>query len=247
MMLNRLSTVIRPDLLLLALGALLASSCVSKARYDDATAELKYYQRLYQDLESYQGKLEAEQAALEGELDLYRDQGTPVEAGLTADIDRRMEELERMANRIGNVPGDVTVLTVEGGWGLRLPDAIVFRSGSSELSDDGRALLLRMAKEIAAEPHQRIWVRGHTDSDPVKRPETKAKYPLGNLQLSTARALTVASLLWTEGGLSQDKIAIAGLGPNEPLVRNDTAANKQKNRRVEIFVLESDKAPSSDG
>ena len=244
---TRLTTLIRPKALLLALGVVLSSSCVTQARYDDATAELKYYQRLYQDLESYQGKLEAEHAALESELAMYRESGAPIEAGLTADIDRRMEELERMADRIGGAPGDVTVLSVEGGWGLRLPDSIVFRSGSSEISADGRELLLRMAKEIGAQPYMRLWVRGHTDSDPVKRPETKQKYPLGNIQLSVDRALQVGDLLRTAGGLAEEKMVVAGFGPNQPLVPNTSPENKQKNRRVEIFILENESAASSDG
>lgn len=220
---------------LLPLAALL-SACVAKTRYDEATSQVQYYQRLYQDLEAFQGKLEAENARLEGELQLYRETGT-IEAGMTRAIDERMAELERMAGSLGAAPGDVTVLSVEGGYGLRLSDAILFESGSAEVLAEGRELLGRMAKEIAARPFQRVWVRGHTDSDPVKRAETVQRFPHGNLQLSAARAIEVAAVL-REAGIASERIVVAGFGPNDPVVPNDNADHKQRNRRVDIFVIE---------
>ena len=36
-----------------------------------------------------------------------------------------------------------------------------------------------LIEQIAAQPYQRIWVRGHTDTDPVKRPETVQRFPHG--------------------------------------------------------------------
>jgi chemotaxis protein MotB len=235
----RLSSVLLT--LALATGA---AGCVSKTRYDDANAELRYYQRLYQDLESYQGKLEAENTQLTGENELYRASG-PIEAGATADIDKRMEDLKALADRLGTgtAEGQVTVLNIDGGYGLRMPDTILFDSGSDAIRPTGRELLLRMAKEIQSRPHAQVWVRGHTDSDPVQKPETRQRFPYGNLQLSAARALEVAHLLETEG--SVDQIVIAGFGPSEPVVPNDSSSNKEKNRRVEIFVLDREPVTST--
>ncbi|MEO6431448.1 MAG: OmpA family protein, partial [Nitrosospira sp.] len=39
-------------------------------------------------------------------------------------------------------------------------------------------------------------------------------------------------------GVSSNRISIDGRGSREPLVANDTPANRAKNRRVEIFVAE---------
>lgn len=233
----------RPSSVLLALALVTgAASCVSKTRYDDANAELRYYQRLYQDLESYQGKLESENTQLEGELGIYRASG-PIEAGATADIDQRMSDLAALADRLGTASGDVTVLNIDGGYGLRMPDAILFDSGSDAIRPAGRDLLLRMAKEIQSRPHAQVWVRGHTDSDPVQKPETRARFPYGNLQLSAARSLAVAHLLETEGGV--DQIVIAGFGPSEPVAPNDSVQNKERNRRCEIFVLDREQASTN--
>ena len=89
-------------------------------------------------------------------------------------------------------------------------------------------------------------MRGHTDSDPVKKPGTVEKFPHGNVQLSAARALEVYAALRGMPGIDEKKIVVAGFGPNEPIEKNDSATNKQKNRRVEIFVIE-DEGRSSAG
>ena len=104
----------------------------------------------------------------------------------------------------------------------------------------GADLLQRMVAEIAQGTYDRIWVRGHTDSDPVSRPETLARFPGGNLELSVARANAVAAKL-VEFGIPKKSLAVAGFGPNEPIAPNNTPENKRKNRRVEIFVLDGDK------
>lgn len=56
-----------------------------------------------------------------------------------------------------------------------------------------------------------------------------------NIDLSVNRAKTVERFL-TEKGIRQDHISSKGEGWNEPLVPNDTEAQRQQNRRVEIQV-----------
>jgi len=221
----------------LLLAALLGSSaCVAQARYDESLAENRYYQKAYHDLEAAFGPLEAENARLKGELGIYQG-NVPLEAGVTKDIDERLERLRQITESVGTTPGDVTLLAVEGGYGVRVTDAVLFDSGSSEIKPEGRELLLKVAQQIALQPYQRIWVRGHTDTDPVKRPTTVERFPHGNLQLSAQRAIEVAALL-SSNGIRQERVVVAGFGSVEPVAPNDTSENKRKNRRVEIFVLE---------
>ena len=230
---------------LAAVGVLWSASCVSPARYEEALAEARYYQRTLQDLESFHGTCEARIALLEGEMAL-RD-GDPIEAGMTADIDERLAELGRIMEGIGKSPGDVEMLSVEGGYGMRLSDAVLFPSGSATLAEGGRALLLEMASEIRSRPYRRIWVRGHTDSDPIVKPETKKRFPRGNLELSSARAIEVAALLSAEGEIPTNKLVVAGFGSTEPVAANSSAENKRRNRRVEIFVIERDEPGQGGG
>jgi chemotaxis protein MotB len=230
----------RSGLALAALALLLGStSCISQAQYDEAVAERNLLMRENQDYRSYMGELEAKNEQLAGQLALFEGR-QEIEAGYTQDIDERMAELDRIASGIGAAPGDITIVPVEGGYGLRLKDSVLFDSGKSEVRAEGRALLIKTAKEIASRDFARIQVRGHTDNTPVKKPATLKRFPHGNLQLSTARAVEVAALLIAEGGIDSKRIIVAGFGANQPIASNDTAANKQLNRRVEIFVLEDE-------
>lgn len=233
-----MKNTLQTALLLALVPASLA--CVAQTRYDEALAEVKYFQRQYQDLASFHGQCEATIQGLKGELALYEGK-MPLEAVATREIDERLAHLKQLTEAIGTssgaAPGDVEFLAVDGGYGVRVTDAVLFDSGSDEIKPEGREILLKVAQQIAAQPYQRVWVRGHTDSDPVKRPGTVERFPHGNLQLSAARAVQVAALL-SANSVSQDRLVVAGFGPAEPVVPNTTAENKRRNRRVEIFVLE---------
>ena len=223
--------------LLVGAGAVLSSvSCVSQAAHEDSLSELRFYQRQYNDLESYQGQLEAENERLKGELALRA--GEPIEAAATKEIDARLAALAEIMARLGSTPGDVTVLSVEGGYGLRFSDAILFDSGSATLRPEGGSVLLEAAAEINNGSYTRVWVRGHTDADPVTRSATLARFPHGNLQLSAARAIEVAAFLAAQGGIPMDRLVVAGFGATDPVTSNSSPSDKAQNRRVEIFVIE---------
>jgi flagellar motor protein MotB len=218
-----------------------SSACVAQTRYDEALAEVKYFQRQYQDLSSFHGQLEAENERLRGELALR--EGTPIDSSVTRDIDERLERLKQLTESIGTTagaaPGDVEFLSVEGGYGVRVTDAVLFDSGSDQIKPEGREILNQVAQQITSQPYHRIWVRGHTDTDPVVKPETLERFPRGNLQLSAARSIEVAALL-QEQGVRPEKLVVAGFGPAESVAPNDSAENKRRNRRVEIFVIEDE-------
>jgi chemotaxis protein MotB len=71
------------------------------------------------------------------------------------------------------------------------------------------------------------------------KPATVEKFPHGNLQLSSARAVEVAAALIGTKRVEARDVTVAGFGPYEPLKPNDSAENKRLNRRVEIFVADS--------
>jgi len=236
-------TRIRAALLLSASTVLLAS-CVTQQRYDEALQEARYYQRMYQDLEPYAGELEAENSQLKGQLDLYASD-KPLDATFTKQVDDKLAELERIASGLGTAPGDVTVLAVEGGYGYRLADAVLFASGSADVTPEGQAVLRKLAADIGSRPYERVWVRGHTDTDPIVKPTTKERFPT-NLHLSAARSLGVAMDLIADG-LPSAKVVVAGFGPSDPVASNSNADGKRQNRRVEIFVIEDAAAAGAGG
>lgn len=82
---------------------------------------------------------------------------------------------------------------------------------------------------LRANPDVRIRIDGHTDSD------GPAAY---NLDLSARRAESVRDYFVNVGGLSKDRFETKGFGETRPIAPNDTPANKRRNRRVELTIIE---------
>ena len=81
-----------------------------------------------------------------------------------------------------------------------------------------------------------IRVVGHTDYIRIA-PENRHEFA-NNVELSKARANTVAQRLMAELGLSNGQVEAIGRGENQPVADNSTAEGRAKNRRVELFVTE---------
>lgn len=119
----------------------------------------------------------------------------------------------------------------------KLDTDVLFDSGQTELKPAARALLSELANilQTAEARDLRVMVVGHTDNQPIVGRSTREKFA-NNFHLSTGRALAVADLLKGQG-LADRRIGVAGFGPHEPIVANDEPGARQKNRRVEIFVM----------
>ena len=122
----------------------------------------------------------------------------------------------------------------------KLDTDILFDSGEAELKPGAGQLLdelVRVLKSPAA-GDLKLMVAGHTDNQTIVGREAREKYP-NNFHLSTARALAVADRM-KRAGLPEQRLGVAGFGPYQPIASNATAQDRQKNRRVEIFVMPSD-------
>lgn len=131
------------------------------------------------------------------------------------------------------VPGaDVdAVAAIGGALRLNIDSAVLFDTGKYELKESATSELERLLEAIGEIPEGTIIVEGHTDN---------VGSPQSNLKLSENRAQQVAAYL-KENLSASYKYAIKGLGESQPVAPNDTDENKQRNRRVEILVLPSNK------
>ncbi|MHC4940594.1 MAG: OmpA/MotB family protein [Planctomycetota bacterium] len=134
---------------------------------------------------------------------------------------------------------DVEVEQAAGGYRFVLREKVLFGTASASLSADGRQALQRVADALRGGTAQ-VRVEGHTDDLPITKEETKQKYPLGNMQLSTARALAVWNYLVQDGRVDAERVSVIGFGPHQPRVPNDSERNRYRNRRVEIRVRETE-------
>lgn len=106
----------------------------------------------------------------------------------------------------------------------------VFASGSADVAREFNPLLDRIGEALKTVPGKVIVV-GHTDN--VRSFSTR--FP-SNWDLSKSRAASVLKMLSERAG-PLERYTMVGRGDTEPLVPNDTAANRSRNRRVEIIVL----------
>nr|WP_314577895.1 type IVB secretion system protein IcmH/DotU [uncultured Pseudomonas sp.] len=107
----------------------------------------------------------------------------------------------------------------------------IFASGSAEVSSNFESLLARIGNALNTLPGD-VVVVGHTDD---VRPSPSSRLS-SNFDLSNARAKTVARLLAERAG-PPTRYRSEGRGETEPLVPNDSPANRARNRRVDITVL----------
>ena len=106
----------------------------------------------------------------------------------------------------------------------------LFDSGSATLSADREALIRRIADALARVPGT-VVVTGHTDNVQSR----SLKFP-SNWHLSEARAASVRAMLQNDG-VPGERLQARGKGEAEPVAPNDSAANRARNRRVEIELL----------
>lgn len=105
---------------------------------------------------------------------------------------------------------------------------IRFNRASADLSRDSRPTLERLAAAARACPNVRIDIEGHTDDEGTDE---------RNQRLSDRRAKAIVDYL-TAAGVATAKLAAVGYGSTRPLVPNDSAEGRAKNRRIEFSVTE---------
>lgn len=141
---------------------------------------------------------------------------------------KRQEAQKKQMEEATAGTGVVVTQTADNRLKLDIPSDISFAVGRADVQPNFRVILDTFASGLVSNPNSNVTIIGHTDStgsDAINNP------------LSLNRAASVRDYL-TSRSVAVGRIAIDGRGSREPLVANDTAANKAKNRRVEIFVAE---------
>lgn len=134
-------------------------------------------------------------------------------------MDQKAKEIQ------AKVPG--AIVTREGeGLVVTFASGLLFDFDSDKLRAESRRNLDSLAKSLAGFGDSNLLLVGHTDSVGT------ASY---NLDLSQRRAGAVADYLIARG-VPAARLATSGRGENDPIAANDTDADRQLNRRVEVVV-----------
>jgi chemotaxis protein MotB len=127
--------------------------------------------------------------------------------------------------------GQLRIELRDGRMILQLPNDVLFDSGQAAVKPDGQRAIGQVAGVLKTLGGRKFQVAGHTDNVPIDR----AKFA-SNWELSTARAVAVVRYLVSQG-VASEALSAAGYGEFAPLVANDTAEHKAKNRRIEISLV----------
>lgn len=142
----------------------------------------------------------------------------------------QFQELIKRFQKLADA-GKLKVVLRNGRMVIELPTDVLFDSGKSEIRKEGRDTLNEVGKVLASMSDRQFQVAGHTDNVAISTP----KFP-SNWELSTARAVEVVKLFITTK-VQEKHLSAAGYGEFDPVAPNDSADNKQKNRRIEVTLV----------
>jgi outer membrane protein OmpA-like peptidoglycan-associated protein len=140
---------------------------------------------------------------------------------------RRQQELDRMYEGLGRIAP--TRRTASGMVIELTGDSFYFDFDKAALRPENREVLSRIAGVLLVSNGYRLSVHGHTDDIGT------AEY---NRQLSERRAAAVADYL-KAAGIGPDVIETKGFGKSSPRVQGTSREAREKNRRVEIAIVDS--------
>lgn len=208
-------------------------STVSQLAADKANLEQQYLSAK-QSLDAANARLEnlaSSNNQLEDKMRTLLTGNKPGHNPLSPDSNRRLEELR---NKYKDFDFDPQTGV------SKFSTDLLFSSGSDQLQPKAKEIL----QEFAGIMNQgdarnlKILVSGHTDDKPISKKATADRHH-DNMGLAAHRALTVERAL-KQAGIAEGRMGVSGYGQHQPVEPNTNEQSRQKNRRVEIFVLAPD-------
>ena len=134
---------------------------------------------------------------------------------------------------VGMSDPDIEINVEKGVVYISIADKILFKSGSYTVTDKAKNVLAKVAKVVNAKPDFECMVEGHTDNVPY----IGNNILLDNWDLSVKRSTSIIRVLTKDLGVKPEQLIAAGRSSYIPLVDNDSAENRARNRRTRIVVL----------
>lgn len=122
---------------------------------------------------------------------------------------------------------------------IRVREQGTFPEGSAFLQPQFRPVIRRIAEVLNNIPGE-ITISGHTDNRRIR-----SEMHSSNWDLSSSRAVAVAEEMLNVENFEEGRLTVRGLSDTRPLVPNNTADNRRRNRRVEIAVMQGTALESS--
>ena len=136
-----------------------------------------------------------------------------------------------LKREVGINDPDIEINVEKGVVFISIADKLLFKSGSYIVTDRAKEVLAKVAKVVNSKPDFECMVEGHTDNVPYQ-----SGVLLDNWDLSVKRSTSIIRVLQSLD-VNPAQLIAAGRADYVPLVDNDTAENRAKNRRTRIVVL----------
>ena len=137
------------------------------------------------------------------------------------------KKMDAQAKELTQAVPTAQVARVGEGINMTFESGLMFKVNSSDISDSYKNDLNSAAEVFVKYPETNIVIEGHTDD--TGTPEL-------NMSLSEKRAKAVAAYLVSKG-VAESRLTTKWYGETQPKYPNDSEANRQKNRRVELGII----------
>jgi chemotaxis protein MotB len=200
----------------------------------DLQGEIKSVILTTAELEAELGRRQAVQKSLHDEINTISGEKSQLLVQLEheqeskkqiSNLKRRIEqELNESRVEILHLKNQMTV--------IKLTSEVLFSSGSAQIKPAGQKVLSIIAESLNTYPGRAISIEGHTDNTPIQN----ARYE-SNWELSTARGLAAVNYFQQNADVDPERLKVVGYGQYHPVSSNETAAGRERNRRIEIRIL----------
>jgi chemotaxis protein MotB len=220
------------------LNSCLSEKAAAQARVETMKDQLADLRKSNQDLIDTKGNLTTltQKGAenLEKSLESLKERDlkiTRLQDALTKKDSVTLAIVTSLKKAVGINDPDIEVNVEKGVVFISIADKLLFQSGSYNVTDRAKEILGKVAAVINSKPNFEAMVESHTDNVPYSKGVL-----VDNWDLSVKRATSVVRVL-EDLKVNPQQLIAAGRSYYVPLVENDTAENKAKNRRTRIIVL----------
>lgn len=165
--------------------------------------------------------------------------GGAVGAGAGALIGKKMDKAKAEAEAVQNAQVE-SVTDANGLQAVKVTfdSGILFQTGKADLSATAKTSLQQFSQVLKNNTACDVAIQGYTDNTGWKN-STAAQSAEKNKALSLDRATSVSTYLQALGVSAAQIKSVEGLGEANPVADNSTAAGKEQNRRVEVYMYAS--------
>ncbi len=220
------------------LNSCLSDKAAAQARVETMKDQLSDLRKTNQDLIDTKGNLTTltQKGAenLEKSLESLKEKDLKIsrlQDALTKKDSVTLAIVTSLKKAVGIDDPDIEINVEKGVVFISIADKLLFKSGSYNVTTKAKDVLAKVANVINSKPNFEAMVESHTDSKSYSKGVL-----IDNWDLSVKRATSVVRVL-EELKVNPQQLIAAGRSHYVPLVENDTAENRAKNRRTRIVVL----------